>query len=407
MLVDAIFARVVQSGDLTVRDWRGRATRHGDETGAPVVMTVHDAATDYRLFLNPYLALGEAYMAGRLTVDTGDIARLLEMLGENLGVRNTADHWLHRLWHTTRAGLRRIRQFNPASRARRNAAHHYDLSGDFYGLFLDTDRQYSCAYFEHDNDSLERAQEQKKQHIAAKLLVEPGMRVLDIGCGWGGMALYLARECGANVVGLTLSSEQAAYARERVAEASLDSRIDIRLQDYRDVEGPFDRIVSVGMFEHVGINHYQTYFDRVRDLLTPAGVALIHSIGRADGPGVTNPWIAKYIFPGGYTPAVSEVMPCIERTGLYLTDLEIWRLHYAKTLAHWRARFLKARDRAAALYDEKFCRMWEFYLAGSEMAFRFSGHIVMQLQLSPDQRVVPLTRDYIPAFKRKHPVRTN
>ena len=407
MLVDTIFARVIKTGDLTVRDWRGNVTRHGDGTGVPVTMTVHDSATARRLFLNPYLALGEAYMDGRLTVDAGDIARLLEILGENMGLHPVADHWLHRAWRLGRSSMRRALQYNPVGRARRNAAHHYDLSGELYGLFLDTDRQYSCAYFEHDNDSLERAQEQKKRHIAAKLLIEPGMRVLDIGCGWGGMALYLAQECGAEVVGLTLSGEQAAYARKRVADAGLESRIDIRLQDYRDVEGSFDRIVSVGMFEHVGINHYQTYFNHVRNLLTPSGVALIHSIGRADGPGVTNPWIAKYIFPGGYTPAVSEVTPHVERAGLTLTDMEIWRLHYAKTLALWRARFLNARDRAAAIYDERFCRMWEFYLAGSEMAFRFGGHIVMQLQLSPDQGAVPLTRDYIGAFKKQHPVKAN
>jgi len=407
MWIHPVLDRLVREGDLRVRDWRGRERRYGDGSGAPVSITIADPGTDRRLFLNPYLALGEAYMDGGVVLEEGGAADLLEVICRNLGADLLTGHPLHRLARRLRRGYRRVQQSNPVARARRNAAHHYDLSGELYELFLDSDRQYSCALFERENDSLERAQEQKKRHIAAKLLIEPGMRVLDIGCGWGGLAIYLARECDARVVGITLSEEQARIAAERVAAEGLEDRIEIRLQDYRDIDGPFDRIVSIGMFEHVGVYQYDTYMHANRDLLTEDGIALLHHIARATEPGTANPWIAKYIFPGSYCPALSEVVPSIERAGLYMTDLEVWRLHYAKTLQHWRARFMAARDKAARLYDERFCRMWEFYLAASEMAFRFGGHMVAQIQMSPSQRAVPLTRDYIAEFKAAHPVRAN
>ncbi|RMD90195.1 MAG: class I SAM-dependent methyltransferase [Alphaproteobacteria bacterium] len=399
--------RIVREGDLVVRDWRGRERRYGDGCGDRVAIHIRDRATAWRLLLNPEMALGEAYMNGGLVVTQGDIRDLLDLLIRNLGPGRVPDHWLQHLLAGARHMLRTITSWNPMPRARRNVAHHYDLSDELYELFLDADKQYSCAYFEREGDSLERAQEQKKRHIAAKLLIEPGMRVLDIGCGWGGMALYLARRCGARVVGITLSEHQAAIARRRAAEAGLEGQIEIRLEDYRTVDGEFDRIVSVGMFEHVGLKDYGRFFHALRDRLSDRGIALVHSIIRMTGPAATNPWIAKYIFPGGYIPASSEVLPAVERSGLLLTDLEVWRLHYAETLKHWRSRFRAAWERAAALYDERFCRMWDFYLASSETAFRRGGMAVGQYQLALSPDAVPLRRDYIADFKNAHPVEAN
>jgi cyclopropane-fatty-acyl-phospholipid synthase len=290
---------------------------------------------------------------------------------------------------------RRIRQFNPRPRARRNVAHHYDLDGQLYALFLDADRQYSCAYFETADQSLDDAQLAKKRHLAAKLLVSPERRVLDVGCGWGGLALYLGELCDARVTGITLSEHQLALARVRAAEKGLSDKVEFHLRDYRDVAGKFDRIVSVGMFEHVGVGFYDRFFQKCAALLDDDGVMLLHSIGRSEGPGITNPWIAKYIFPGGYIPALSEVLPAVERAGLLVTDIEILRLHYAETLKAWRERFLAHREQAERLYDQRFTRMWEFYLAASEMAFREQAMMVFQLQVTKRQGIVPMTRDYI------------
>jgi cyclopropane-fatty-acyl-phospholipid synthase len=298
--------------------------------------------------------------------------------------------------------IRRIEQFNPRGRARRNVAHHYDLDGRLYSMFLDSDRQYSCAYFDRPDISLDDAQLAKKRHLAAKLLIDrPGLSVLDIGSGWGGLAIYLAEVTGARVLGVTLSEQQLAKARERAGEKQLNSRVEFRLEDYRDVAGRFDRIVSVGMFEHVGVTHYDKFFRKLRDLLADDGVAILHSIGRSGPPTSTAAFITKYIFPGGYIPALSEVLPAIQRSGLVATDVEILRLHYAETLKAWRARFLARREEVLRLYDERFLRMWEFYLASSEMAFRHRGLMVFQIQLARRQQAVPLTRDYIgPAEER-------
>jgi cyclopropane-fatty-acyl-phospholipid synthase len=294
--------------------------------------------------------------------------------------------------------LRRVAQWNPAARSRRNVAHHYDLDGRLYRRFLDEDMQYSCAYFPTGSETLEQAQAAKKRHIARKLVLDrPGLRVLDIGSGWGGMALTLASDYGCEVTGITLSAEQLAVSRERAAAAGLSDRVRFELRDYRDLDQQFDRIVSVGMFEHVGIGYFPTFFDTLLRSLAPGGVALLHSIGRLKGPAFTNPWLAKYIFPGGYAPALSEVLPSVEKSGLFITDIEIWRLHYAQTLRHWRARFDANRADIAALYDERFCRMFEFYLAGSELSFRRCGQMVFQLQLSRDLATVPLSRDYLSA----------
>jgi cyclopropane-fatty-acyl-phospholipid synthase len=345
------------------------------------------------LILNPDLAFGEAYMDGALVVEDGDIYDFLNLCFSNLGW--SSGHGLRRLRTSVKRLVRRVSQHNPIPIARANVAHHYDLSDTLYELFLDADRQYSCAYFVSPDDTLECAQEQKKRHLAAKLLLRPGQRVLDIGSGWGGLGFYLGQVADVDVTGLTLSTEQHAYAQRRANEIGVGDRVRFLLKDYREEDNQYDRIVSVGMFEHVGVGHYREYFEKVRDLLEDDGVALIHTIGRADGSGAANAWINKYIFPGGYVPALSEILPAIERAGLYVTDIEVLRLHYAETLKAWRQRFNANRARVAELYDERFCRMWEFYLAGCEAAFRHGGLVNFQIQLSKRIETVPLTRSYI------------
>ena len=393
--LDGMLTRLVRLGRLTIEGpGRRKARSFGPGEGAPhVTVRLEDEATARRLVLHPELAVGEAYMDGGLTIEDDDLHGFLELLTRNRQAGGS--HWIVTAHQGVEMALRRIAQYNPASRARRNVAHHYDLSGELYDLFLDADKQYSCAYFARPDMTLEQAQEAKKRHIGAKLMLEPGMRVLDIGCGWGGMALTLAREYGARVVGVTLSREQHATATRRAEEAGLSDRVEFRLQDYRKVRERFDRIVSVGMFEHVGVPHYQAYFDTVDKRLEPGGVALVHTIGRAEPPGTTSPWIAKYIFPGGYIPALSEVMAPVERSGLWPCDVEVWRLHYAYTLRHWYDRFMANIDRARELYDERFCRMWRYYLIASEMSFRHHMHCVFQLQLATERDAVPITRDYL------------
>ena len=395
--LDAILRRFVSLGRLTVRWPDGRTTTYAGPPGSgpEAVITFRDAATVRRLVLNPALHAGEAYMDGGLVPDERGIYNTLDLLVMNL-LANSKGHPIGRMRATWGLLKRRIDQYNPAHLAQRNVAHHYDLNGRLYSLFLDRDRQYSCAYFPRGDETLEEAQIAKKRHIAAKLCLDrPGLNVLDIGSGWGGLALTLARDYGAHVLGVTLSTEQLNEARARAAAEGLSDRVSFELLDYRAVDRTFDRIVSVGMFEHVGVNHYREFFDTVARCLDPDGVALLHAIGRSDGPGFTNPWIAKYVFPGGYCPALSEVLPRVERSGLIATDIEILRLHYAETLRNWRRRFTANRDTIASLYDERFCRMFEFYLCGAEIAFRREGHMVFQIQLTHQQTAVPLTRDYI------------
>ena len=343
--------------------------------------------------INPQLRLGEAYMDGGVVVERGTLADVLAILqGQASDVMSPV--WA-RVPGIARSLYNHLTQLNLRPRSRRNVAHHYDLDAQLYALFLDADRQYSCAYFENGDQSLDDAQLAKKRHLAAKLLVGENSRVLDIGSGWGGLALYLADICGAHVTGITLSREQYALAQVRASEKGLTGKVEFRLQDYRDVSGKFDRIVSVGMFEHVGVGFYDTFFRRCHGLLDDQGVMLLHSIGRSEGPSTTNPWIAKYIFPGGYIPALSEVLPKVERSGLLVTDIEILRLHYAETLKAWRERFLAHREQVERLYDERFVRMWEFYLAASEMAFREQNLMVFQMQLTKRQGIVPTTRGYV------------
>ena len=381
----------IRRGAITFTAANGEKFTCGDGTGPHVFARFRIANAERRVLLNPELALGEIYMEGDFIVENGTIADALAILMDQPQV---LPGWAKPQWWL-RYLARHLRQFNPRRRARNNVAHHYDLDGRLYSLFLDSDKQYSCAYFEQPGMSLDDAQLAKKRHIAAKLLVRPRDRVLDIGSGWGGLGLYLAGTAGANVTGVTLSTEQLQVSNARAAERDLTRSAKFLLEDYRDVPGPFERIVSVGMFEHVGVDFYDTYFKRCAELLTDDGIMLLHSIGRSEGPDVTNPWIAKYIFPGGYIPALSEVLPSIERAGLLVCDIEILRLHYAETLKAWRERFMARREEAVQLYDERFARMWEFYLACSEMAFRKQNLMNFHIQLTKRQGVVPITRDYI------------
>ena len=299
--------------------------------------------------------------------------------------------------------VRPIQQHNPLGTARKNVAHHYDLSDELFDLFLDPDRQYSCGYFDSPNNTLEQAQHAKKRHLASKLLLDkPGLKTLDIGSGWGGLGIYLHQETGADVTGVTLSTEQQKYATQRTKDLGIEDNVRFLLRDYREDKGPYDRIVSVGMFEHVGVKHYTEYFNKIKGLLTEDGVAVIHTIARWDGPSVTNPWLRKYIFPGGYCPSMSEVFKAVEKTGLKVLDVEMLRLHYAETLKHWSRNFAANRDKVKEIYDERFCRMWEFYLAGSEIAFRRQDHMIAQLQIARDQEAAPLTRDYMVDWERAH-----
>ena len=402
MLTARLLENLIHIGCLNIFDATGRNYQfQGLDKGPEVTVRLHDRSLHRKLFFNPMLHLGEAVMDGTITVEDGELYDLLDLLSQNIGWRQP-NYWLQRLFVApTRSAIRRLHQYNPVKRARSNVAHHYDLTGELYDLFLDNDRQYSCAYFRAPEDDLETAQFQKKQHLAAKLCLQPGQKILDIGSGWGGLGLYLAKNENVTVKGITLSEEQHKISNQRAAEEALSNFVTFDLQDYRVVQGPFDRIVSVGMFEHVGVNHYKEYFDKIRDLLTDDGVAVIHTIGRADGPGATNPWINKYIFPGGYSPALSEISPVVEKANLYITDVEVFRLQYAETLRHWRKRFYANRKKVSELFDERFCRMWDFYLCGSEVAFRYGGHVVFQIQLTKRPGAVPQTRDYIFDEERK------
>ncbi|WP_169566345.1 SAM-dependent methyltransferase [Sneathiella limimaris] len=406
MLLRGLLRKFIQVGTLTVVWPDGTSTTYSQGLAGPTAtMRLHDKNIASRLFLSPELALGEGYMEGRITVEEGDIYDLLDLLGRNYKLTGAG---LGTVLHTFLEGIdllfRGIHQYNPLDRSKSNVAHHYDLSGDLYELFLDEDRQYSCAYFPTGSEDLDTAQKEKKRHIVRKLLVEGGQSVLDIGSGWGGMGEFLAKSCNAKVYGVTLSEEQLSYSQNRVEKAGLSRDVSFHLQDYREIRGSFDRIVSVGMFEHVGVRHYREYFGKIHELLTEDGIALLHTIGRVGPPSTTSKWIRKYIFPGGYSPSLSEITTAIEKSGLVTTDVEVLRLHYAKTLRHWRKRFLANREKAVALYDEQFALMWDYYLAASEIAFHYMDHVVFQIQITKDQAAAPLTRDYL--YKKENPHQT-
>jgi cyclopropane-fatty-acyl-phospholipid synthase len=386
--------RMIRDGNLAMIIDGNPEIAFGNGAGPKVTVRIRDTATVRRLVLDPELAVGESYMNGLLSIEGDDLHGLLRIVISNRGqVRDLPT--AARLMAFLRKVRRRLDQTNAEPGARRNVAHHYDLTPAIYDLFLDQDRQYSCAYFTDTATSIEAAQAAKKAHIARKLLIAPGMHVLDIGCGWGGLALTLARDHGARVTGITLSEEQLAVARARAEAAGFADRVSFQLMDYRAVTGEFDRIVSVGMFEHVGAPNFRAFFDVLRSRLARDGVALVHTIGRTAPPNATNPWIARYIFPGGYVPSLSEVAEAIQDTGLRIGDIECLRLHYAMTLRCWFDRFSAKAEAAAALKDDRFVRMWRYYLAASEQTFRYGPQDVFQFQLCHRPDAVPITRDYL------------
>jgi cyclopropane-fatty-acyl-phospholipid synthase len=402
--LDRLSRQVIRRGRLEVTWSDGAVSEYGDGNGHSARILFHDRGAEWAVLRNPELAVGEAYMDGRIAFPDDSLLPFLLLV-------NDAGEDLYKLPFIAFARklnflTRRLAQSNGIAKARRNVRRHYDLDGRVYRLFLDSDLQYSCGYFDRPGADLEEAQWAKKRHLAAKLALKPGQDVLDIGSGWGGLGLFLADYFGANVTGVTLSTEQHSISNQRAHERGLGQRARFELKDYRALDTEFDRIVSVGMFEHVGAHHYGEFFNAAQRLLRTDGVMLLHSIGRFGPPTSTNPWLAKHIFPGGYIPALSEVLKAVERVGLIVTDIEILRLHYAETLKAWRRRFRARWDEAAEIYDERFCRMWDFYLAGSEAAFRNGEIMVFQLQIVRDRTALPFTRDYIDdaeaAFRRAH-----
>lgn len=396
---ERLIAETIKEGTLVIDDPDGQRYRAGNSSGKMVHIRIENWNAVLKLVLHPDLALGEAYMSGDLTMVEGEIYDLLDLVFRNLGAEEAPGPS-----RFTRALFRFVLRFvdyNSPEKSKDNVAHHYDLDGRLYDLFLDADKQYSCGYFETPESSLEDSQLAKKRHLAAKLALHANLKVLDIGSGWGGLSLYLAKHFDADVQGVTLSEEQLAISRERAAQENLHEKVKFDLMDYRSLKTRFDRIISVGMFEHVGRRSYSEFFSVIHNLLNDDGVAVLHYIGRTTPPSETNAWILKYIFPGGYMPSLSQVLPEIERQGLVVTDIEVLRLHYAETLAAWRKRFLANKERAAALYDEQFVRMWEFYLATAETGFRYQGLVIHQIQMARDQSALPLVRDYITGVEEK------
>ena len=392
MIIKSVLSRVIRKGNLTWIQHDGHVHHYGDGSGELIKIRTTKDFSEINLLLNPSLQFGESYMNGSLIMEEGRIHDLLKLLFSNSKI--DVDHWIMDVSRAVRFILNKFNVGNYLSKSKKNVAHHYDLSDQLYDLFLDKDRQYSCAYFNSPNDTLDQAQTNKKELIAKKLLLEKGQNVLDIGCGWGGMASFLSKRSEVNVKGITLSEEQIQYANKRKQTESLHN-VEYKLQDYRKVNETYDRIVSVGMFEHVGTKHYQDFFNKVYDLLNDTGVALIHTIGRLSEPTTNDPWIEKYIFPGGYIPALSETVSKIEKSGLSMTDIQILKFHYAETLKRWRYNFYDNIDKVKEIYDEKFCRMWDFYLSSSQASFEESTLVVFQLQLSKNKKTVPDKRDYM------------
>ncbi len=403
-LLSKALSRLVVRGTLTVTDHKGAVHVFGtpDPAFRDVAIRFLDAGVARAILLAPDLGAAESFMDGRLVFDKGDILELICLAQSNHPSEKEGPLKAPSRSRLLRQKIvRHIQGMNLPGRSRRNVAHHYDLDGGLYALFLDADRQYSCAYYGHEDVTLEEAQEAKKAHIAAKLNLKAGQRVLDIGCGWGGMALYLNRHYGVEVTGVTLSTEQLGVARQRAQEAGVADKVKFELIDYRALTGQFDRIVSVGMFEHVGAPHFAEYFRQCRNLLAPDGVMLIHTIGRTDGPNVTDAFTRKYIFPGGYIPALSETMAAAELNGLMVSDVEILRLHYARTLRDWYARTVANREAIEALYDARFFRMWTFYLAGAISGFEYRALVNFQLQFIRRRDALPITRDYMVEEERR------
>ena len=390
----------VRVGTLKIIDADGKVHVFSGQPGPNVTMRLSDRSLYHKLVFNPELNAGEAYMDGRMSFEDSTLRDFLTLF--SLNRLSLSSYPLQKVLRRVSRMFKKGQQANPIGKAQQNVAHHYDLGNDFYKLFLDEGLQYSCAYFTNDDNTLEQAQRNKLRLLAAKLNLSPGLKILDIGCGWGDLALYLARLADVEVVGVTLSKEQFELANARARKAGLDNRVRFELKDYRKVEDRFDRIVSVGMFEHVGVHHYGEFFGKINELMDDDGLALIHSIGHMSPPGTASPWLRKYIFPGAYSPALSEVFEVVEQNSLWVTDLEFLRLHYAKTLAHWAQRFEANRDKVEAMYDARFARMWEFYLISAEMMFRTGSQLVFHMQLARKRDAAPIVRDYITDLQRDY-----
>jgi len=359
----------------------------------PIQIRLLDKSLNYKLLLNPDLYFGEAYTNGSLIIENGSLTDFLEIAFKNIGRGDI--NFYSKIFNKIRGTYRYFTNFNRINNSKKNVNHHYDISEKLYDLFLDKKRQYSCAYFKNENDSLDDAQTNKIDHIIKKLNIKPNQRVLDIGSGWGSLAIDIAQKTNASVTGITLSKNQFDYSNKKAKEMNLGNQVDFKLIDYRQINEKFDRIVSVGMFEHVGRKFYKTYFNQVSKLLKDDGISLIHTIGSVNSPREPHPWITKYIFPGGYTPSLSEIAGPIEKSGLMISDIEVLRMHYSHTLRHWKKRFLSKKHEVLEMFDEKFLRMWEFYLASCEMVFKWGDQVVFQLQLTKNFTSVPNTRDYI------------
>jgi cyclopropane-fatty-acyl-phospholipid synthase len=398
-LIGKFIDQILPVGSITLVQPDGRRETHGPGGGKHVTVKLHDRRAAMDIFRNPRLRVGELYMDGRLTIEDGTILDLLELV---VGARPWEQGSRKALGKGKAKSLRRFFRRNDLRKSRRNVAHHYDIGNELYALFLDDDLQYSCAYFTDSSNGLEQAQADKKPHIAAKLALEPGQRVLDIGCGWGGMALYLHQVAGVDVLGITLSQEQLKVARERAEAAGVSAHVKFELIDYRELDGRFDRIVSVGMFEHVGAAHYDTFFAKCRELLTDDGVMLLHTIGKLGGPGLPDPFTDKWIFPGYHLPSLSQMCTSSEKVKMIVSDVETLRLHYAYTLRHWLDRATRARAKIEKLYDARFFRMWEFYLAGGIVMFESGAACNYQVQYVRDRHALPITRDYMLETERRY-----
>ena len=394
MLLIKFLNNLFKKGGFFLEDANGKEHTVGKpKSENPIKMKIHDKKLHYKLLLYPDLYFGEAYTDGKITFKNGTISDFLDLALENIGRQKTNN--ISEFFNKLRGSYRYLTNFNFIKKSKMNVAHHYDLSDELYFIFLDSLKQYSCGYFLNENDTLEEAQKNKISHIIKKLNIKENLKLLDIGSGWGHLSMEIAKQAKCQVTGITLSENQYEYSKKKAKELNLGNQVQFKLMDYRQVKEKYDRVVSVGMFEHVGRKFYKNYFRTVNKLLKEDGVALIHTIGSVVSPRDPHPWITKYIFPGGYTPSLSEIAGPIEKSGLIISDMEVLRMHYSHTLRHWKERFIGKKEEVLAMFDEKFFRMWEFYLASCEMTFKWGDQVVFQLQLSKKFDSVPNRRDYI------------
>ncbi len=393
MQLASFLNKIFKKGGFILTDANSKDYIIGEPGNNPIKLKILNKKLHYKLLFRPDLYFGEAYTDGDVIIENGTLTDFLDLFLMNIGRKEL--NFFSYLINRFMGSYRYLTNFNFIKKSKMNVSHHYDISDDLYDLFLDPKKQYSCAYFKNENDSLETAQNNKIQHIIKKLNIKPNQKVLDIGSGWGSLAIDMAKHMNCEVTGITLSENQLKYSNQKVKEMNLDNQVKFKLMDYRELKEKFDKIVSVGMFEHVGRKFYKKFFSQIKNLLNNDGVALIHTIGSVNPPRDPHPWITKYIFPGGYTPSLSEVTTPLEKAGLIVTDIEVLRLHYSHTLRHWKENCMRNKEKIIQMFDEKFFRMWEFYLTGCEMAFKWGDQVVYQFQLTKNYKSTPMTRDYI------------